>query len=84
MYEIFIERTAEKDIKNLPLGVSHRVIPAIKSLSLTPRPSECCKISGSKNLWRIRIGDYRVLYEVDDKAASIKIMRVKHRKEAYR
>ena len=84
MYEILIERMAEKDIKTLPADILRRIIPIIKSLSPTPRPSGCRKISGSKNLWRIRIGDYRVLYEIEDKAATIKIMRVKRRKEVYR
>lgn len=84
MYEILVERTAEKDIKHLPPAVLRRVIPAIKSFSLIPRPPGCCKISGSENAWRVRIGDYRILYEIDDKMTTVKIMRVKHRKEASR
>ncbi|MBI4384093.1 MAG: type II toxin-antitoxin system RelE/ParE family toxin [Nitrospinae bacterium] len=84
MYEVLVERAAEKDIKRLPLVFLRRTIPAIKSLSLTPRPPGCRKISGSENFWRFRIGDYRILYEIDDKANTVKIMRVKHRKEAYR
>ena len=84
MYEVYLERSAENDLKRLPTSVFHRIIPQIKSLAESQRPSGCRKITGSKYDWRIRIGDYRILYEIDEKAKAVRIMRVRHRREVYR
>jgi len=84
VYEVYIEKTAENDLKRLPTITFNRVIPHIKELAESPRPPGCRKLTGSKNDWRIRIGDYRVLYEIDEKARAVRIMRVRHRREVYR
>ena len=84
MYEVYVEKTAENDLKRLPPITFHRIIPEIRALAEDPRPSGCRKLSGSKNDWRIRIGDYRVLYEIDEKTKAVRIMRVRHRREVYR
>ena len=84
MYEIYIERTAEKDIKNLQKEKQDDVIAQIKALSMTPRPLGCKKLAGSRNDWRIRTGDYRILYEIDDMVKIVRVMKVRHRREAYR
>jgi len=84
MYEVFIERSAERDIKRLQEGILQRIIFTIMGLSNNPRPKGCRKISGSKSDWRIRIGDYRVLYEIDDNNKSVKIMRILHRSSIYK
>ena len=84
MYEVYTEKAAENDLKRLPATTFQRVIPYIKSLAENPRPSHCRKLTGSKNDWRIRIGDYRVLYEIDEKSKAVKVMRVRHRREVYR
>jgi mRNA interferase RelE/StbE len=60
------------------------VVPQLKALADDPRPYGCRKITGSKNDWRMRVGNYRVIYEVDEKAKAVKVMRVRHRREAYR
>ena len=84
MYDVLIERTAERDIKSLPTALFDRILPRIKALSDNPRPTGCHKLAGSKNDWRIRIGDYRVVYEIDDPRKQVKIFRVRHRREVYR
>ena len=56
MYEIYLERSAESNLKRLPTTIFHRIIPRIKTLAQSARPSGCRKIAGSKNDWRIRIG----------------------------
>jgi mRNA interferase RelE/StbE len=84
VYEVYLEKAAENDLKRLPTTTFHRIIPHIKALAENPRPSGCRKLTGSKNEWRIRIGDHRVLYEIDEKAKAVRIMRVRHRREAYR
>ena len=84
MYEVLIERTAERDLKSLPGALFDRIIPRIQALADIPRPSWCHKLAGSKNDWRIRIGDYRVLYEIDDARKRVRIFHVRHRREVYR
>ena len=84
MYDIFLERRAERDLKALSAEEFHRIIAAIQALAGSPRPSGCRKITGSKCDWRSRVGSYRVIYEIDDTARAIRIMRVRHRRDAYR
>ena len=84
MYEILIERTAEKDLKRLPPKDFHLIVPNIKALGSEPRPKGCRKIFGSKSDWRIRVGDYRIIYEIHDKAKEIRVMKIRHRREVYR
>ena len=84
MYEVLLERRAQQDIKRLPTEVFHRIIPSIKALAEDPKPPGCRKIASSKNDWRIRIGEYRVIYEIDEHAEAVKVMRVRHRREVYR
>ncbi|GIX46094.1 MAG: translation repressor RelE [Candidatus Tectimicrobiota bacterium] len=84
MYEVLLERTAERDLRRLSTEDFHRIISHIRTLAENPRPSGCRKITGSKSDWRIRVGDYRVIYEIDEKAKAVRVMRVRHRREAYR
>jgi len=84
VYEVYLERAAERDLKRLLPADFERIITSIKNLSENPRPPSCRKITGSKRDWRIRIGEYRVIYEIDEKAKAVKVMRVRHRREAYR
>jgi mRNA interferase RelE/StbE len=84
VYEVLLERRAQRDIKKLPTEAFHRIIPSVKALAEDPKPPGCRKIAGSKNDWRIRIGEYRVIYEIDEHAEAVKVMRVRHRKEVYR
>ena len=83
MYEVLIEHTAEKDLSALSLQTAQRIAKVILRLKNNPRRN-ARKITGSKNDWRFRMGDYRVIYEIDDKKKVIRIFRVKHRKDAYR
>ncbi len=84
MYEILLERAAERDLKRLSAGMFQRIIDHIKALADAPRPAGCHKIVGSKNDWRIRVGDYRIIYEIDEKEKAVRVMRVRHRREVYR
>jgi mRNA interferase RelE/StbE len=84
VYEVLLERRAERDLKNLSQEMFYRIIPKIKVLSENPKPAGCRKITGSKNDWRIRIGDYRIIYEIDEKEKAVKVMRIRHRREVYK
>jgi mRNA interferase RelE/StbE len=84
MYRVFLERAAEKELKKLSVRTHDRVISAIEGLAKNPRPAGCRKLTGSDNDWRIRVGDYRVVYEIADTIRVVRVNRVRHRREVYR
>jgi mRNA interferase RelE/StbE len=84
MYRVLLERAAEKDLSRLPAETHDRVIEAIQALASNPRPVGCRKLTGSKHDWRIRVGDYRVVYEIADVIRVVRVNRVRHRREVYR
>jgi mRNA interferase RelE/StbE len=84
MYRILLERAAEKDLARLAAGMHDRAIAAIQALARNPRPPGCRKLAGSKNDWRIRVGDCRVVYEIADEIRIVRVNRVRHRREVYR
>lgn len=84
MYRVFLERAAERDLKKLAVRVHDRVIFAIQGLAKNPRPAGCRKLTGGDNDWRIRVGDYRVVYEIADTIRVVRVNRVRHRREVYR
>jgi mRNA interferase RelE/StbE len=84
MYRVLLERAAEKDLSRLPAETHDRVIEAIQALASNPRPVGCRKLTGSKHDWRIRAGDYRVVYEIADVIRVVRVNRVRHRREVYR
>lgn len=83
-YEVWLSSSVERDLKRLEAQYFNRIIKPIKSLAKDPKPSGCRKITGTKNDYRIRVGEFRIIYEIDDKEKAVRVMRVRHRKEAYR
>ena len=83
-YEVQFARSAAKEFRSLSTGLKHRIGAAIDSLIRDPRPPGVRKLVGHKRLYRIRVGQYRVVYEIDDKEKLIRITRVQHRREVYR
>jgi len=83
-YELHVEKHAEKDLVRLPPSLFSQIITKVKELAANPHPPGSRKISGSRKDWRLRVGDYRVLYEIDSRAKTITVMRIKHRREVYR
>ena len=84
MYIVYLERSAEKDLRKLPHHLLPRIREILLGLKTTPRPSGTHKLEGSRHDWRIRVGDYRILYEIDDEERTVKVYRIKHRREVYR
>ena len=82
-YRLEITPSAKKDLESLPKKTRQRVLEAVHKLAVTPRPRGCKKLQGTKDSYRIRVGDYRVIYEVSDEAVTVLIVRVRHRREAY-
>lgn len=82
-YSITFARSARRELEALDSSIILRILSKIETLAVHPRPHGSKKLSGEKHLWRIRIGDYRVIYSVLDKERRIDITAVRHRREAY-
>lgn len=83
-YKIEWKNTAYKELQKLPRPIITRVVAAVSELSNEPFPRGVKKLVGSEFSYRIRIGDYRVVYEVFENRLIIEIVRVRHRKDVYR
>jgi mRNA interferase RelE/StbE len=82
-YKITFARSARKELESLPASVVRRVFTKIEALANEPRPKGCRKLQGETDLWRIRVGDYRVIYAIYDDKKSVDIIAVRHRSAAY-
>jgi mRNA interferase RelE/StbE len=82
-YLILFKKSAYKELEKLPISVQEDITKSIAKLSENPRPNGCIRLKGSSLLWRIRIGDYRVIYSIVDNILSIEIVRIGHRREVY-
>ena len=83
-YEIQWKDSAERDLRNIEPQQVPRIIKAVESLVDNPFPRQHRKLRGSERDYRIRVGDYRVIYQVDTKRKVLTIYHVRHRREAYR
>ncbi|MGR3280561.1 type II toxin-antitoxin system RelE family toxin, partial [Acaryochloris marina NIES-2412] len=66
-YSVFIAPAAERQLKKLPNKVKAQIVPILKALTDNPRPSRSAKLKGAEDLWKIRKGTYRVIYQIQDK-----------------
>lgn len=82
-YEVEFVKSTQKELKKLPPGISLRIVKAIYSLSKNPRKGNVRPMVGTKS-WRLRVGDYRVIYDIQDNRLVILIIRIRHRKEVYK
>ena len=83
-YAVSFTRAALKVLNKLDLPLRHRILAALTLLEENPQPDGVKKLAGDDNAWRIRIGDYRVLYEIRDGQLLVVIFRAAHRREVYR
>ncbi|MFO7732290.1 MAG: type II toxin-antitoxin system RelE/ParE family toxin [Candidatus Aminicenantes bacterium] len=82
MYDIFVLPPAQRDLGKLEASDFARIIKKIRGPSREPRPVGCLKLTGEEG-YRIRVGDHRVLYRIDDPSKRVYLYRIKHRKDAY-
>ena len=82
-YTVQLKPSARKELEALPDSLLARMLQRIESLRNAPRPAGCKKLKGYKDQWRIRVGDWRVVYIIDDAAKLISITRIAHRREVY-
>lgn len=83
-YRLELSSRALRDLKKLPEQVRQRLQPQIESLATDPRPPGVVKLEGTENGYRIRIGDYRVLYEIHDAVLRVAVVKVGHRRDVNR
>jgi mRNA interferase RelE/StbE len=82
-YSLEIKSSAQRELNRLDDPVFHRIDQKIIGLAEEPRPAGCVKLKGYRDQWRIRVGDWRVIYTIDDQRQVVSITRVAHRSEAY-
>jgi mRNA interferase RelE/StbE len=82
-YQVILPKSVQKELDHLPEDVVNRILARLTSLETNPRPADVKKLKG-RNAWRIRVGDYRVIYEIHDRKLEIIVITVGHRREVYR
>jgi len=82
-YTVLIRKSAQKNLSRLESSIQDRIIEAIRTLADNPRPSGTKKLTG-RDAWRIRIGDYRIIYEIHDDQLIVLVVVVGHRREIYK
>ena len=82
-YDVALTSSAAKELKKLSSQLIARIVPRLENLASDPRPPGCKKLQGGNREWRIRIGDYRVVYSIDDAKLLVEVTRIRHRSEVY-
>ena len=82
-HRVALTASAEKELDGLPSKVIVRIMARLEQLAAGPRPPGCKKLKTGDNQWRVRVGDYRVVYEIDDTAKTVDVTRIAHRREVY-
>ena len=82
-YRVVLTSSAEKELKKLSGQLIARIIARLENLTSNPRPAGCKKLKGGDHEWRIRVGDYRVIYTIDDTELLVEVTRIRHRSEVY-
>ncbi len=83
-YRVSFRASAAKAIDRLPKAMQARMVERAVALGVEPRPTGTVKLAGASGLWRIRVGDYRMVYLIDDERRTVDIRIVAHRREVYR
>jgi mRNA interferase RelE/StbE len=82
-YQVIILKSVRKELDRLPDDVAGRILVRLAGLETNPRPADVKKLKG-RDAWRIRVGDYRVIYEIHDRVLQVIVITVGHRREIYR
>ncbi len=82
-YEITVSKSALKELQKLPKEANNKIIPSISKLANNPRPTGSKKLKGSNSNWRIRVGNYRIIYAIDDEILIVDIRKIGHRRDIY-
>jgi mRNA interferase RelE/StbE len=83
-YAVQLKPSADRALARLPGDIQRRIVLALEDLGSNPRPPGVKKMAGDDNLWRIRVGTYRAVYEIHDRPPLVMVLRIAHRKDVYR
>ncbi len=83
-YRLILSKPAVKALRDLPAQVNVRLAAALDGLKEQPRPAGCIKLQGREELWRIRVGDFRIIYTIDDVVRIVDVRRIGNRREVYK
>lgn len=83
-YTVVFARSARKELQKLDAQVARRILKQVEVLATDPRPSGVVKLEGAADLWRIRVGQWRVVYRISDRERLVDVIAVRHRSDAYR
>ena len=83
-YQVELTRSAEKDLRRIDRSQTATIYSALERLEQEPRPLGVKKLVGSNRTYRIRVGDYRMVYEIEDDVLVVLVIRIAHRKDVYR
>jgi len=84
MYSVYVTQAVKKTLKKLNKRDQKRIGDAINSLVINPRPNGVCKLAGESSLYRIRVGDYRIIYDIQDKKLIVLVVRIGLRGDIYK
>lgn len=82
-YQVILPKSVQKELNRLSDDMAKRILTRLAGLETNPRPADVKKLKG-RDAWRIRVGDYRVIYEIHDRILQIIVITVGHRREVYR
>jgi len=82
-YQIVFTRSARRELESLSRDTAGRILTKMELLASNPRPPGSIKLRGQSGLWRLRVGDYRVVYSIDDEKRVVDVYVIRHRGEAY-
>ncbi|MBI5772171.1 MAG: type II toxin-antitoxin system RelE/ParE family toxin [Verrucomicrobia bacterium] len=82
-YQVILSKSVQKELDRLPDDMASRILARLAGLETNPRPADVKKLKG-RDAWRIRVGDYRVIYEIHDRVLQVIVITVGHRREIYR
>ena len=82
-FQVILPKSVQKELNRLPDEIATRILARLSALEATPRPADVKKLKG-RDAWRIRVSDYRVIYEIHDRVSQIIVITVGHRREVYR
>ena len=83
-YAVTFARSARNELEALDAPLVTRIVARVQALAVQHRPPGVQKLRGAQNQWRLRVGDYCVVYEIDDRQRTLDIVRIRHRREVYR
>ena len=82
-YIVELKQSARKELERLPNALIARIVAKLESLEENPRPAGCKKLKGGDDEYRVRVGEYRIVYVIDDRKVIVTITRIRHRRDVY-